>query len=367
MLPIEFPRRILLAVTGLTPQVVTETLYALSVQQPVKFVPTEIHVITTAEGANRIRSCLLDAVSGQFQALCKDYGLGDIQFGESELHVIEGDDGTPLQDIRTPEDNMRAADFIMHYVREYCGDPDSALHVSIAGGRKSMGFFAGYALSLFGRSQDRISHVLVNEPFESLRDFYYPPREGKVLSIRENGTANTADAKVMLADIPFVRLRGGVPESLEAGASFKEAVRDAQAGVIFISLAFDMKASSICFGGKWVKLPDSLFCFYYWLAEIRCRDGNGDGAIGWRDASASQFLGIYASVVGSMSAKLDQAKHALRNGFENGEFFEQKKSKVNRLIKKALPLTSGFYLIVTHGNRPYVRYGIKLNQNQISL
>ncbi len=29
---------------------------------------------------------------------------------------------------------------------------------------------APYALSLFGRAQDRLSHVLVSEPFESLTD-----------------------------------------------------------------------------------------------------------------------------------------------------------------------------------------------------
>ncbi|MBP6582128.1 MAG: hypothetical protein KA204_01445, partial [Chromatiaceae bacterium] len=46
-----FPRRILLAVTGLTPQVVTETLYALAMERQPPFIPTEIHLLTTAEGA----------------------------------------------------------------------------------------------------------------------------------------------------------------------------------------------------------------------------------------------------------------------------------------------------------------------------
>ena len=42
------PRRILLAVTGLSPQVVTETLYALGVaeQGEAAFLPTDIHLIT---------------------------------------------------------------------------------------------------------------------------------------------------------------------------------------------------------------------------------------------------------------------------------------------------------------------------------
>ena len=51
--PAAYPRRILLAVTGLSPQIVTETLHALAVGGEQPFVPTEIHLITTAEGAER--------------------------------------------------------------------------------------------------------------------------------------------------------------------------------------------------------------------------------------------------------------------------------------------------------------------------
>src|SRR2546427_12173331 len=57
--PQTFPRRLLLAVTGLSPQVVTETLYALTQKVSPAFVPTEIHLLTTAEGAERARLTLL--------------------------------------------------------------------------------------------------------------------------------------------------------------------------------------------------------------------------------------------------------------------------------------------------------------------
>ena len=56
---------------------------------------------------------------------------------------------------------------ITNLIRAFTADPESALHVSIAGGRKTMGFFLGYALSLYGRAQDKLSHVLVSPPFES--------------------------------------------------------------------------------------------------------------------------------------------------------------------------------------------------------
>ena len=44
------PRKILLAVTGISPQIVTETLYALGCEaeeNPDAFIPTEVHLITT--------------------------------------------------------------------------------------------------------------------------------------------------------------------------------------------------------------------------------------------------------------------------------------------------------------------------------
>ena len=46
-------------------------------------------------------------------------------------------------------------------------DPNIQLHVSLAGGRKSMGFFAANALSVWGRDIDRFTDVLVSEPYES--------------------------------------------------------------------------------------------------------------------------------------------------------------------------------------------------------
>lgn len=46
-------RNILLCVCGLTPQVVTETVYAIAKSRPADL-PSEIHVVSTAEGAKRV-------------------------------------------------------------------------------------------------------------------------------------------------------------------------------------------------------------------------------------------------------------------------------------------------------------------------
>ena len=80
-----------------------------------------------------------------------------------------------------PADNDATADAITERLRAFTADPETALHVSIAGGRKTMGYYLGYALSLFGRPQDRLSHVLVSPPFESHPQFYYPSPGERVI------------------------------------------------------------------------------------------------------------------------------------------------------------------------------------------
>lgn len=361
MTELAFPRRVLLAVTGLTPQIVTETLYALAVQAESRFIPTEIHIISTQEGAERARLSLLDPAIGKFHALCKDYGLQGIQFSPKNIHVIEDASGHPLSDIRTPEDNLRAADFILHYVREFCHEENSMLHVSIAGGRKSMGFFAGYALSLFGRPWDHLSHVLVNEPFEALPDFYFPPLEGKVLVSRDNRPVHTSNARIMLADIPFVRLRGGLQNP---PSSFHETVKEVQAGIHFVSLSFNIDKRIIYCGGKAVELPPAQFAFYLWLAR-RQVNTSGDGAFSVRCADHREFLDIYAGIVGRLSPYFEQCEKALKAGFDM-QFIVEKKSKINSRIAKQLPLEASIYQIGSFGERNHKKYGLKLGPDKIT-
>ncbi|HBZ57759.1 MAG TPA: TIGR02584 family CRISPR-associated protein, partial [Sutterella sp.] len=127
-----FDKQILVSVTGLTPQVVTETLYALLTTE--KTVPTEIHLITTTNGRNRALRDLLDSQSGQFHAFCREYGLsGRIHFDASMIHVIEDADGNGIPDIRTPEENTRAADLIVRLMQQFCSDENAAVSVSLAG------------------------------------------------------------------------------------------------------------------------------------------------------------------------------------------------------------------------------------------
>jgi CRISPR-associated protein (TIGR02584 family) len=364
-----FPRRVLLAVTGLTPQIVTETLYALAVAQQEPWIPTEIRLITTAEGAQRARLSLLDPKEGQFHALCRDYGLtGKIAFPPENILLIRDASGVPLADIRTPEDNTLAADALLAEVRALCADENCALHVSIAGGRKTMGFFLGYALSLFGRAQDRLSHVLVNEPFESLREFYFPPAEPCVLHTAKGKPIHTADAQVLLAEIPFVRLRDGLPrEALAHGAPFKSIVTTAQLVVDPPALRFDLKNKQVWCGHQIVALPPALLAWYAWLAECRVRGLGEDGFVNFREESPDRYVAIYERVVGRNHPSLEEARRiAAKEGLQAAQF-QQKRSKINRQLDAALSLAAAPYKVCSRGQRSHTRYGIALPSNRIAI
>jgi CRISPR-associated protein (TIGR02584 family) len=229
--PHTFPRRVLLAVTGLSPQVVTETLYALTQDVKPAFVPTEVHLLTTGEGAERARLTLLSDEPGWFHRLRHDYRLPEMKFDEHFIHVLKTADGIPIIDIRTAEENERLADTLTETIRQLTADQNCALHLSIAGGRKTMSFYAGYGLSLFGRPQDRLSHVLVSVPYESNQQFYYPTPYRYVIYTHppESRPLDAREAQVSLAEIPFVRLRPGFDERLLKGSvTFSEAVVSAQ-------------------------------------------------------------------------------------------------------------------------------------------
>ncbi|MDN5870238.1 MAG: CRISPR-associated ring nuclease Csm6 [Nitrococcus sp.] len=139
-------------------------------------------------------------------------------------------------------------------------DPSSALHLSLVGGRKSMGFYAGYGLSLLGREQDELSHVLVSPPFESNREFFYPARDSRIIFTddADRRPLDASEAEIILVRIPFVRLRHGLPEPLFWGRmSFSEAVAAVQASLDPAVLDIDLVTKQVTAAGRKVHLPRS--------------------------------------------------------------------------------------------------------------
>ena len=372
MKPPDYPTRILVAVTGLSPQIVTETLYALAVglersQRP--FVPTKIRLITTEEGARRAQDSLLNPGNGWFHRLRSDYRLPAIEFGPQHIVVLKDRTGQPLDDIRTRDDNERAADAITEEIRELTRDDDTALHVSIAGGRKTMGFYLGYALSLYGRVQDRLSHVLVTAPYESHPDFFYPAPQSRMIQDREGRPYDAHNARVTLADIPFVRLRDGLDsEMLASSPSFSTVVRQAQRAVPPVRLVLVPANCTVTAGGETFELKPSKFALYWLLARrVLC----GRPAAHWsEDDFMTQLLHYYGRIELTGPGEYERIEAAYEGG-RGDKIVNPAKAHINRTLRQRLgDRRAAPYLIVPLAPIPNTRrrrFGLRLSPNAIRI
>lgn len=216
---------ILLAVTGMSPAVLTETVWALAhEEEPV--IPHRVMAVTTLAGRDRIVAglftpaegfgghCAWDALRAALAAKGHDL-TGKLRFGTTpdDLRVITASDARSgrsieLTDLRDRAENEAAADFLLDQVRGITANPDTRLIASIAGGRKTMGALLYACMTLAGREEDRITHVLVSEPYETLPGFFFPAQPGPALTARSGAGLHPAAAAVIeLAEVPFVPLR----------------------------------------------------------------------------------------------------------------------------------------------------------------
>lgn len=359
-------RHVLLCVTGLTPQVVTETVFALHDSHPDQF-PEEVHVVTTADGAERIRLALLSADPGWFARMRAEYGMPPIRFTEAQVHVLRDEHGQPLADIRTAADNVAAANQLAELVHKFTEDDDTALHVSLAGGRKTLGFFAGYALGLFGRPQDRISHVLVSEPFESSWDFFYPTRTQRIIRTRDDKLADCATAQVTLADIPFVRLRRLLPQDrLDRFTSFADLVQAAQGHVGPPRLTLDLAHGRIATPAGSCDLPPAELAFLAWFAR-QAQRGTPDIAAPIRQdeerACAEAYLHELRRIRKEAYAD-GRTTERLHQGMDKA-FFEERKSRLKRALQDQLGVAAADYQIVREGKRNQGRFRLPLPPDAI--
>lgn len=370
-------KRILLSVTGLTPQVVTETLYALAVkpsQGTPPWIPNEVHVITTARGADNVRLALLHPATGWFHRLRADYALPPIAFEDKHIHLIERPDGSALDDIRDQDDNRLAADSIAAVVRSLTADPDSEVYASIAGGRKTMGFFLGYAMSLYGRPQDRLSHVLVSEPYESNPHFFYPTPAAHPIPRGRDGSEmiDAAAARVWLGDIPFVRLRSALTSDMreKADLAFAESVSAVQERVA-PSLLLQRESLCAFAAGRQIPLRRVDFAFLVWAAQRhiagrplqRHRRLNTDAA----KRDAAEFLSEYARLRADPDDTETRTHERLKRGLVSN-FFDERRSALKRAFRDALGDGKAQpYLLKRHGKRGQSEYRFDLDPTLITV
>ncbi|MFN3371034.1 MAG: CRISPR-associated ring nuclease Csm6 [Sphingomonadaceae bacterium] len=245
--------RTLLVTAGSTPQVITETIWALAMHNP-PWMPDRIVLAATAAGARLYQEGKPDrglapllGEEGRLAALFAALAPGR-PMPEVEL-LLPSDGSTPVADLRTAREVELFAEALLERVAQLTEGETGELHLSLAGGRKTMSFLAGQVLTLVGRRQDRLSHVLV-EPaeFESRPDFWWPG----------DGSPGSGGARVLLHEVPYVRARAWVDVATvlrgPGGERFRSAVARANLGLGEPDLCLDLGRSILQAGDVPVEL-----------------------------------------------------------------------------------------------------------------
>ena len=342
-------KTILLSVMGTSPQVLTETLYAIHMQG--KAFPDEVYLITSANAKVKAVEWLFE--KGQIEHLKAHYNLPDFKFELSHILLMEHDDGEAVFDGREERDQQSIADSITRIVAQFTADENCQIHASIAGGRKTMAFYMGYAMSMFGREQDILSHVFVSKEFEFSDEFFFPTLNDNYIA-KGRGDLNTKNAKVTLAEIPFVRMRNMVDQGLinqMEHNSFSQSIALLNAyknKKIKVEVVTHNKCLLV--NGIEIKLPPKELAFYLWLSKQPSRQINVGRQFCSDPASSASYLKTYSMIAGDSrvfaSFNVDRedvegcseeslSKLPALQPFEK-DWLQQTRSKINGQLKKWL-------------------------------
>jgi CRISPR-associated protein (TIGR02584 family) len=371
-------REILVMVAGLTPQVITETLYYLTQKRDPPVAITEIHVLTTQPGRQRILTDLLTRHRGRFHTFCAEYNVDPttIAFDADHIHVLTNAAGIPLEDIRTADDSAAVADQILAFIRRLTDDPATRLHCSLAGGRKTQSALLGFALQLYGRPQDTLLHVLVREEFEGSQEFFYPPKEPRMIRTRNGRLVEAHSAQVEVAEIPYVRLREKLSTRMSHPTSgFAPTIERVQhtldALLDLPPLVIEPAARKVCIGVTQIPLEPLEIVLYARLALAKVQQvGRGDGFLslkelnGKREAMLVRYEGLY----GAYSGHVENLRHAWEKGIPPARL-RSRFSKINGKIRKAVPgnVQVARYLVASDRRYGATRYGLHLPPERIEL
>ena len=378
-------KNILLISTGLSPQVITETLYYYNFVHKPSLTFSQIQVITEENGAKLIENELLSK-DGKLDQYYNDYNINTeiLDFDMSHVHIIVDEKGNPINDLTSLSDNNNTINQVFKIVQELTKDNNSRLFTNIAGGRKTMSVIVGQAMQFFGREQDRLIHVLIDDILFRSNDFYYPTPFKKILKVGDQNI-DISKVEVNVNELPYVRLRPILGDIIgnSRSESLFELVKSAQQQIDDllqpVEVHLDYKTKTILFNNHAIKLPGKNFSLYAsFLSALKNNSGKDqDGYMDIDEIISRPFLTIYLKFYGMInslkSALFIKENNRIDNDIELEKFFTsnwfmETKSKINRELKYQLPKNI-YHNAMIDSKGPYGEklYGISLDNKQIKL
>ncbi len=200
-------KKILIALCGKTPQIITETLYALHLRQSF---PDRVVILTTDAGRALCLDRLLHPEHGRLPALLQ--GLRRVAPCLLRAKNILTPPGTdPVTDIHTEEDSRRFLELCLKTVFTLSRDSGCEIIFSIAGGRKTMSAALVLAAQCYARPQDSMFHILVPQELEADPFFLSGGRAGRQ-GAHTHSPALLSDAGASPCRFPALSGNAGNPE-----------------------------------------------------------------------------------------------------------------------------------------------------------
>ena len=374
----------LIFVAGTTPQIITETIYALS-QKTSPVHPDELFIITTSTGRKKIEDTLLK--QGVLKSLVREYSLPDIKLAEDSFIIVRDETGREIDDIKDESENEVMGDLITSLIQRLTADKGTRLHCSLAGGRKTISFYLGAALQLFGRPWDKLYHVLVTPEFETNSAFFYKPRKNRMIECRQPGGVtkrlNTKDAEIYLTDLPFIRL--GNRLSLH-GKGFTDLVAEGQReidmAVIQPEVSVNLSKGEIFIGDILIRIPPVRIIIYTAFLRQKvdnCEQPDRQYCVECTDCfkpllhlkrnSIKTMSEDYGRLYGNSTAKAGEwrDKWSVDPAFEG--MIRQNMSKINKAIRNNIVDSAvlPYYIIAVSKKYGDTRYGVRVDKGKVRI
>ncbi|RZD17167.1 MAG: TIGR02584 family CRISPR-associated protein [Candidatus Acididesulfobacter guangdongensis] len=374
-------KTILVCVAGITPQIITETLYYYLIEKKPPIWIDEIYVLTTSVGKETIINSLLKKEHGVFYKFLSDFHIGfqKIKFNENSVIQLGGD--SYIKDISTDMDSAVIGNEIVNFIKKIAIDKNTRIICSIAGGRKTMGVYLSLGLQLYGREQDILSHTLVSPDFESTKDFFYIPPVPENIGIKDkNGKIikiiNTKDATIMCSEIIFVRLRNFL--NIKDELFYDDLVNIVQKKVDYCGtklISIDLKNKALLLGNKKVILKPIEICLYNLFLSNKkmcVQEFCGDCTDCYMSLNEMRSQEVYKNILRfyniiytENSGQYERLKESFKNDEKGEDFFSQNISKINKTLKQHLnPFEFAVYKISKMG-KYNKRYGIYVDKKNI--
>jgi CRISPR-associated protein (TIGR02584 family) len=361
-------KNILVCVSGLTPQIITESLYCLSVKEKIPI--HEVYVITTARGKDVILgkdkhpATPKSSLKNEIEELCKTYKLNPPSFENNSNHIIVArEESVELPDIRSDVHNKLFPNKVNDFIRLKSHEKETVIYAVISGGRKSMSVHLSFALSLFGRENDKLLHVLTSEEHE-FKGFY--PKNKKEHKSLE------------LSEIPFVRLRSLISSEFAdkklLSKNYIDIVNFAQKQLKIVTaqskLFIDIPSAQLIFNSSKIKLEPLEFALYFSFVDRIVSSKNTSIPI--QTINSAEFGATVASFISEYFPHYYFNESIKRPWWKFGfepESFRSKRSKINDKISSILDDPDMFDMFKIDSIKKYFEtsYCVKADKNKFKI